>query len=293
MDQQNITCSIDKLNKVLDLCEKMGVHTSAKLIGRNAPSPAWILPMWSWYDGTLALEGCEDLSQGLDRWPWVDFTRCQWGNAFKNENVGADPRYQIPGFGRIPSPDLTDHFLKDWSGPQMNVIRSNGDDFTSGNKPGLISYSHFVPNQQCLPDWKDPNSNTFNRYDWLDHPVPEVSAKFTYVAGSDRIDEEIRSFQKNPAIRSQIHVFGHSHRPKDFDMDGVRYVHHPLGKPVERTMHMIEDGATLDFKLIWDTRSEEGEVKGERIIRYWEDYGGGVELLAENMAKRRRLRNRR
>ena len=55
------------------------------------------------------------------------------------------------------------------------------------------SERELLPSQQTLPDWKVPSSNTFRREEWLDHPVPDVSAKFAYVAGSELIDEQIRS----------------------------------------------------------------------------------------------------
>ena len=32
----------------------------------------------SWYDGSLKLQGCEDLMHDMPSWPWVDFIRCQW-----------------------------------------------------------------------------------------------------------------------------------------------------------------------------------------------------------------------
>jgi len=301
MDDMGLTDSFTKLEKVVEVCDKLGVHTSAKLVGDSHANtdddertshrhPVWIVPMWSWYDGSLALPNCEDLSTGLESWPWVDFRRCEWGDEYdgKRKQVAVDPRFTVPGCERVPSQKLTKLFLS-WNEDSLQEVKESLVE-------NVITFSHFLPSQQTLPDWKIPSSNAFRREEWLDHPVPDVSAKFAYVAGSELIDEQIRSIlpgtcvQRTGNNKSQIHVFGHSHRPKDFVLNDIRYIHNPVGKPVEREMNMI---GKFDFQLIWDccTESGEGEVKAENTLtRYWEQYGGGVELLAENMAKRRRRR---
>jgi len=314
MDDMGLTDSFTKLEKVVQVCDELGVHTSAKLVGCSDGNnddpyyrhPVWIVPMWSWYDGTLALPDCEDLSVGLAYWPWVDFKRCEWGNEYEGARMhvavdggNVDARFNVPGCERVPSQELTKLFLS-WNEDSLNAVKEN-------SVANVISFSHFLPSPQTLPDWKVPSSNTFRREEWLDHPVPDVSAKFAYVAGSELIDEQIRSIlpERYDCIdstgnsRSQIHVFGHSHRPKDFARNGIRYVHNPVGKPAEREMNMIS--GEFDFQLIWDCTGSRscrdddtdkggwGEVKAEDIIiRYWEQFGGGVDLLAENMAKRRR-----
>ena len=110
-------------------------------------------------------------------------------------------------------------------------------------------------------------------------------------------DDLLRSVQ-------HLHIFGHSHRPKDFVYNGIRYVHNPLGKPAERAMNMISN--EVDFQLVWDcTKSLSkpvsdvpeymsysggigvGEVPGERVIRFWEEKGGGLKSLSRNMKHRR------
>ena len=304
MDGLGLTDSFAKLEKVVEVCDALWVHTTAKLVscsngdgddGTDDPNKhhaVWIVPMWSWYDGSLALSGCEDLSSGLVRWPWVDFKRCEWGEKYQrmrlqedtDEKSGVDARFTVPGCERVPSPELTKMFLsrndRAFEAVRTSLVES------------VITFSHFLPSQQTLPDWKEPTSEIFRREDWLDHPVPDVSAKFAYVAGSYLIDEQLRSLSNEASSRNDIdgnhiHVFGHSHRPKDFVRDGIRYIHNPVGKPVEREMNMIND--KFDFQLIWDCC--EGQVRSEDVvIRYWEQYGGGVELLAQNMAKRRRRR---
>lgn len=78
--------------------------------------------------------------------------------------------------------------------------------------PGLtVSFSHFLPRWELLPDVG------YLRFKAL--PL---------VAGSPIIERQLRSWG------SQIHVFGHSHIPRDMNLDGVRYVQQPLAYPKER-----------------------------------------------------------
>jgi predicted phosphodiesterase len=270
--------SVDKLDLIYQACERLGVLTGCTLVGGtdDKPYPLWIAPLQSWYDGSLSLENCEDLCDDFGKWPWVDFIRCRW------------PGF-LPMGGRekkIPA-GLTQFFAK-----RNKVILEQVEASTSVwdsnavkiQGHAVMTVSHFLPNKQSLPDWKDLSSPHFLRDQWLGHGAGHMSAKFAKVAGTELIDKQIRDELHLPKDTRQIHVFGHSHRPKDFEYDNVRYIHNPLGKPREREIFMV--APDVDLQLVWDTRK--GEVPGETVIRYWEEKGGGLDALILRMSKSRR-----
>jgi hypothetical protein len=67
------------------------------------------------------------------------------------------------------------------------------------------------------------------------------------------------------------HAFGHSHRPKDFTLDGVRYVSHPLGYSKERANVLTP--AEPHLKLMWDVHGP-APAPPKPLVRYWEENGG-------------------
>ncbi|KAL3945064.1 MAG: hypothetical protein SGBAC_000855 [Bacillariaceae sp.] len=266
--------SCEKLERINEMCQDMGVHTNPVLVGNTEerPNGLWVAPLESWYDGTLSVDNLEDLCDDFGRWPWVDFIRCRWKN--------------FPPMGgrnkRIPN-GLTEYFLERnqavWESME-DAMKSPDSQYSC---PNIMTVSHFLPNQQCLPDWVDVDSSEFDREEWLGHGGGGVSAKFAKVAGTRLLDEQIRNHNLAP-IQRQLHVFGHSHRPKDFEKDQIRYIHNPLGKPRERDILMVSP--KVDFQPAWDTRS--GEIWGETIIRYWDEKGGGVDALRERMQNSKR-----
>lgn len=348
LDSLGVESSLQKIKLVKALCEKMGVHTECSLVGSSIDNPVFIVPIESWYDATLTLDECEDLCKSFDKWRWVDFMRCVWPddeklllesskisrNGFTSNSM---KKKQLSNTGQIPM-GLTEILanennksIKEVKEIYCNWIEENDPVKTGGNDndlnapPGLITFSHFLPNQKTLPDWKDPTSDIFYRDEWLDHPVPDISAKFAKVAGTVLIDEQIRNIiprdsTSKEALQSvqHLHVFGHSHRPKDFVYDNIRYIHNPLGKPAEREMNMVSKD--VGFQLIWDCRNRSsiqenlpldkssagnnirvssvgkhsgsfgGEVPGTQVIRYWEEQGGGKKVLARKMKHRKQRR---
>lgn len=265
--------SLDKLDRIYHACEKFGVLTKPVLVGNTEDRThgLWIAPLESWYDATLSIENLEDLCDDFGKWPWVDFSRCIW------------PFPAMGGRNKKVPAGLVDFFLE----KNIHVLEQVENSITHSDSAcsgGIMTVSHFLPNKQCLPDWKDVTSSQFLRDSWLDHGGGGMSAKFAKVAGTELLDNQIRTQINVPSSMRQIHLFGHSHRPKDFVMDNIRYIHNPLGKPREREIHMVNPD--VDFQLVWDTKS--GEIPNETIIRYWEEKGGGVEALKSRMTRSRK-----
>jgi predicted phosphodiesterase len=269
------TTSLDKLQRCYDVCRTMGVLVDPVYIGGRGNHPVWILPLQSWYDGTLTFD--EELCHGFESWPWVDFTRCRWNGTVFPPMIS--PNARIPqGLVEYFLQQNRIHILQPW-----NALLRRSPELQAPS----ITVSHFAPNQQCLPDWKDLQASTFQTDAWLDHGAATMSAKFAKVAGTKLLDEQLRSSScmasPNRTIHfpPKIHIFGHSHRPKDFVYRSIRYIHNPLGKPRERQLHMISP--QVQFQFIWNV-VQNGEVVGPTIIRYWEDFGGGKEMLWRRMA---------
>ena len=97
----------------------------------------------------------------------------------------------------------------------------------AGRGDSVMSFSHFLPRKQTLPDWLDPGEDEF-RPEWLENSSPSTQVMFSRVAGSHIIDRQLRQLTKGvpgmgkkASVCKHIHAFGHSHRPKDFELQGA------------------------------------------------------------------------
>ena len=124
----------------------------------------------------------------------------------------------------------TDFYLCKWPARMEQVcaffLKMNEPRLRSYDGP-VISFSHFLPRRDLLP--------STDRLKFKGLPK---------VAGCAALDEQIRR------LKSDMHVFGHSHISCDRVIDGVRYVQNPLRYPRERTnadfpVKIIADSANL------------------------------------------------
>ncbi len=91
----------------------------------------------------------------------------------------------------------------------------------------VISFSHFLPRLELLPP----------RHFLYFKALPEV-------AGSPLLETQVRQ------LGSAIHVFGHSHIPRDVVLNGIRYVNNPLSH------HHNGELVTFPEKIIWQANEE-------------------------------------
>lgn len=103
--------SVEKLKKVLDLCDSLGVRTVPMKLEQ-----LWVVPLFSWYDPAFDAEESDEEEESLEG--WADFYFCRWPD-------GVNP--------------LHDFFLG------MNTSRP-----TAYGAP-VISFSHFLPRRDLLP----------------------------------------------------------------------------------------------------------------------------------------------
>lgn len=206
--------SIQKFWYIIENCERLNVHCHPKKIGAaDGRAGVWIVPLFSWYARPEEGEASLYISR-----PGEDQTLVQWSD---------DYYIRWPNFGS----DLTaaEYFL-----------RINVDHIRRRPDAPVISFSHFLPRTELM----FPTAAEKSRL----RPPPDLSRWFNFsrVAGTWGLEKQIRQLQ------ARVHVYGHQHRNRELEIDGVHYVSHCLGYPTERQNGQIlalENG----LKLIWDT----------------------------------------
>lgn len=91
---------------------------------------------------------------------------------------------------------LTDYFL------QMN------EPFLQQKSKEIISFSHFLPRASLIP------SN-----------VPKLVKSLLPVFGSSRIEEQLKR------LKTDLHIYGHSHLNRSVQKDGIWYLNNAFGYP--------------------------------------------------------------
>lgn len=133
-----------------------------------------LVPLLGWYDYSFATPG-----RYLRR-AWRDYRACTWPESMAD------------------SAAVNRHFLS------LNESRLEETNDT------VISYSHFVPRIDLMPD-----------------RIPADRRRVYPVLGSESLGRQVE--QLKPAV----HVYGHSHVNRALELDGVYYVNNAFGYPSE------------------------------------------------------------
>jgi len=176
----------------------------------------WVVPLLSWYDRSLDLTRINGelgpYAEGMEQFSWSDFALCNWPSAMMEAATtltGMYPTGVASALGK-----RNDAVIE-----QVNhALRARRGD-------ALLSFSHFLPRPETLPDWVRPDDSAFDP-DWLNHPARATAVKFSAVAGSTIIEQQLRALTANLPRGGayplpHVHAFGHSHRPKDFELQAA------------------------------------------------------------------------
>jgi predicted phosphodiesterase len=214
--------SIEKFNLLMDICNETGVFTKSEIITKDSDSDNIIIqPLLAWY--TKPEEGNDSLYLAKE---------------------GDDPTLSMWVDNRaIKWPDLNG-----CSNVAEYYIKMNDLKLAKTPHSVVISFSHFLPRQELIFGINGPPPKNSGFID----PLPKFN--FSRVAGTSQLEKQIRE------INSQIHIYGHQHRNRFRNIDGVFYIAHGLGYPKERQWANINDKDYFP-RLIWS--SENGSQHGE------------------------------
>lgn len=204
--------SIEKFHDLLERCVKLGVKTRPEKVGRGEKS-VWVLPLYSWY--VMPEEGEDSLYM---------------------HKRGEDPSLESwadSHFIRWPNFAEAEHAAGYFS--QLNEAHLDRD----FDAP-VVSMSHFLPRLDLIMNTPEENAEKGK--------VPDLNRSFNFsrVAGSKTLERQIRQ------AGSTVHVYGHQHRNRYRQVDGILYVSHCLGYKQERAAGLIQE---LDDepRVVWET----------------------------------------
>ena len=209
--------SLEKLHELRALCRAAGIRVDP-FTGSLAGQSVRIIPLLSWY--LKPEEGP--------------------GSLFLPK-PGEDPELRMWADNhRIKWPALPDNLT-----PAEHLLALNSSPMPGERLP-VISFSHFLPRVELVfSDWERFQAGggvTGN------DRVPEFN--FTRVAGCRQLDAQLRK------LGSTTHLYGHQHRNRDREIDGVRYVSHCLGYPPEWPEPTATPPRHLPRELRWSERAQ-------------------------------------
>ncbi|CAF1934359.1 unnamed protein product [Rotaria magnacalcarata] len=209
-EELHIDNSIEKFHYILETCENLGVHTKPGVTSQGIT----IVPLNGWYDDSLHMPMPSVTS---DLQLWTDYYSCKWTS-------------EVPQH-------LAAKYFTTLNEKYISSFKENR------NNSKIITFSHFLTSKKLMKAYIDEMS--LRRQKRLDSrkgtPYVEelksgtMTANFSLVAGTELLNEQLN------LIKPQVHIFGHSHRKMELDIDdGIRYINNPLGYVRERETGVIK-----------------------------------------------------
>ena len=225
--------SVDKLEKILELCLQEDIRIGPVRVGSNDverndsknesrrqqsnngntriergdDNCLWVIPFLSWhhtsFDTEPAIEG--------------------WGGIPSARKVVADYRRTSWPLGLSSLDDSAAKFIDG-----LNDVILDFDDVVNMDCDAtkLLTFSHFLPRVELLPEKRYlslPTLHSCVGSTYLEERIRQLKSK--YNTSYNGINEDESS--------SHLHAFGHSHLAWDATIDGIRYIHVPLAYPRE------------------------------------------------------------
>ncbi|KAL4854508.1 hypothetical protein ACK3TF_004685 [Chlorella vulgaris] len=233
-DERGKYDSLEKLRRVQALCARLGVLTEPACVGG-----LWVFPLLSWYHASWDREpdvaGAQPISKVM-----LDFHVCSWASA---PHLNAHDESLAAHFDALNEPAFS-AALK-----QVEEAAASA----GGVRPPVLSFSHFLPRQELLPE---------KRMLYM----PNLAK----AAGSDLLEARVRR------LKPLAHVFGHTHFSWDMAVEGQRYVQWPRGYPSENRQRRNGGAGWMPLPLFDDAKRAAGDVDGSSGLApqqscYWSD----------------------
>ena len=199
--------SVHKFLAILEICEQLGVHTRPAFINATCA----VCPLFSWYKDNLVDGFHRELADipfdMQTQWPWDITGRGDTNDAQQPEIADFFASLNQRRVKVAPTSALEGLKKAETEAEEAKQAQLEGRMLKAKAKeevgPYVITMSHFVPRQECYPGPR----------------------RLCGVMGCREIEEQVRQ------CGSRCHIFGHSHISCDREVNGIRYVQHPLGYP--------------------------------------------------------------
>jgi hypothetical protein len=155
---------------------------------------------------------------------------------------GSDSLFCGRAIDRGPVSLWSDDYLVKWPGsgdfrPTQFFLSLNNPRVSAAYEASTISVSHFLPRADLM--FAVPGENAPAR------PAGhERHFNFSRAAGSTLIEAQIRK------LNSRIHVYGHQHRNRCRQYDGIWYVSNCLGYREERAGRTVQNSTRI-VRAVW------------------------------------------